>query len=320
MAEKIQVAIPATIQSKFNITLTENGFQALANRATNLVFNEDNLDEIKKYLADVRKLEIAIESTHKAGKEPSLIESRNWDLAKNTFLSQAAFVKVDVQVKYTVLCQEVARKQADQEQERQRVKNIKDGIEGNAVMFANKIANAVTAKELTSIESLINLEKTREGKYMEFLPDAATRFSQLNSILKEQKAKVAKLEELEAAAKAAQESGDDQALIDLAGKKEEIVQSIDESKILVQEKAVEQSMIDSIEVAQLVYPTVKAKRSTWKWEMKDVNLAQKKMPSFVKIVPNDEMIDSFLAAKKIEGIQGEEFTVAGVRFWLDKTY
>lgn len=322
MAEAKQtIVVPATIESKFNITLTENGFQKMADRASKLVFNEEpeNLEAIKNFLADVRKIEIAIEATHKKGKEPSLLEGKQWDLAKNTFLTTAANVKTSVQTRYTKLCQDVAQKQADQEKERLRVQAIKDGIEGNAVHYASKIAAANSTKELTAIESLINLEKTRKEKYGEYLQTAIDRYSQLNALLKEQKTKVAKLEQLQQQEKEALAAGDEQALIDLAGKKEEAEQAIDESKIMVQEKAAEQTIGSEIQVANVVYSAPRPKRSVWKWKVTDLKVTAKKMPSFVKMVPDEEAIDAYLAAKKAENIK-DDFDFAGIHFYLDKTY
>ena len=100
--------LPAVITGKFNIALTESKFQQLADKAASLVFNEDNLEEIKQFLADTRKVEKAIEETHKDGKAEALKIGRDWDTGKNTFLATVAAIKQRPQDEYTKICNDIA--------------------------------------------------------------------------------------------------------------------------------------------------------------------------------------------------------------------
>jgi len=171
--------LPAPIVGKFNLALTESKFQQLADEAATLIFNEDNLEKIKDFLDRTRKVEKAIEVTHKAGKEEALTIGRQWDAGKNAFLATVAGIKENPQAEYTRICQEVEKRRIAQQQEKARIESIKNGIESNAILFAKQIADCETSQQLTAIESKINLEKTRKEKYQEFLPEAATRFTAL---------------------------------------------------------------------------------------------------------------------------------------------
>lgn len=50
--------LPANITAKFNLALSS--FQKIQDKANELVFNEDNLDEIQDFLNNIRKVEKAV--------------------------------------------------------------------------------------------------------------------------------------------------------------------------------------------------------------------------------------------------------------------
>lgn len=318
-------AIPDTVQptikAKFNIALTENKFQAIADEAARLEITEDNIDDVKEFLARGRKVELAIEAAHKAGKEESLKIGRNWDLAKNSFLSQAAFILNPVREKFNSVCKAVHDRQVAQENEKKRVDDIKSGMENNLVEFSKRISECESTQALVEIERKINLEKTRKEKYQEFLPEFVEKLTSLNDILKTQKEALLKKEEAEKKELEARQSGDDAAAIAAMEEKELAQADVEQNRINVQEKAIEQASTSAnIPVTPTVFPAVKAKRTTWKWEVVDIKETSKKMPQWVKMETEDEKIDEFLKGKKAEGITGKEFTVAGIRFYEEKTF
>lgn len=316
---EIPSTLPANITGKFNIALTENKFQALADEASRLVYNEDNVALIKEFLDKGKKVIKAVEATHKDGKAEALQIGRNWDAAKNAFVSQVEAITELPSKKYDELCREIQRKAQEAENERTRIATIKSGIETNAVNFARMIADSTTTEQLTKIESTINLEKTRKEKYQEFLPDAVNRYNQLNAILKTQKDSVREIEKIEEEKKKAEKEGNDALLLELQQKQETAEQKVEETKIEVQETAIAQSMSAVVE-PEVIIPTVKARRSVWKWALIDIKETAKKMPSFVQMQTVDEKIDEYLKARKAEGISGEEFTFAGIKFYLEKTF
>lgn len=315
----IPSTLPANITGKFNIALTESKFQALADEAGKLVYNEDNVEAIKAFLDKTKKVVKAVEATHKDGKAEALQIGRNWDSAKNAFISQVDAITELPNKKYDELCRSIQKKAQEAEVERVRIVNIKNGIESNAVNFAKIIADATTTVRLLEIEKLINLEKGRKEKYQEFLPDAVTRFNELNAILKNQKEAVRLQEQLKQQEEDAKNNNDDAAVISIQEKLENITSKIEENKVEVQETAIAQTMNEVIE-PEILMPTVKARRSVWKYEVVDINETVKKMKDWTVIEPNTEKIEEYLKAKKAEGITGEEFTVAGIRFYLEKTF
>lgn len=313
--------VPAPIAGMFNIALTQSNFQALANEAQSLVYNEDNLPKIKDYLDRCRKVEKAITATHKTGKEKALEECRNWDKAKNTFLETVAGITEVPQKEYERMCADVENRRRQAEQEKQRVAQIKSGIESNAITFAKQIADCKTTDDLTRVERNINLEKTRKEKYQEFLPDLVTRLNELNGILANQKTTVKELEENERQQAIAKQQEDADKLLELQRQQEEKKSQMEDNRVLVQEAAINQSVnAPQTIVPEEVIPAVKARRSVWKWEVVNIKDTARKMPDWTTINIVDEKVDDYLKAKKAEGIEGEEFVTAGIRFWLDKTY
>lgn len=315
--------LPAVITGRFSIALTQTKFQELQNKADKLIFNEDNLGEIADFLKNTRAVKKAISETHKAGKEESLRISQDWDAAKRSFESMVTSIEEKPNKEYIRLCQEVEDRRLRQQLELDRVQNIKNGIESNVLKFATDIANCTTTEQLIRVERLINLEKSRTDKYQEFMENAITRFNELNKILTTQKVTVRELEENARKQEAAKKANDDEELLRLKAQQELKVAKIEEVKTTVQEAAINQSIQQSAALAteaQEVIPAVKVRRSTWEWEVKDLKELAKKMPEWAMITPVEQKINEYLKAKKTEGIDGEEFTFAGIRFFLKKTY
>ena len=315
--------VPAEITGKFNIAMTNGKFQQLADEGNKLEFTEENIPVIKDFLDRCRKVEKNIEETHKAGKAEALQIGRQWDSAKNTFMETVENIKLVPSKKYTELCQAIDERKRKQEQERQRIQNIKNGIESNAVMFAQKIANCDTTEALISVERIINLEKARKDKYQEFLEDAVTRFSELNSILAQQKEKVKALEEEREKELAALKAGDDAAVIEAKEKQEAIAEQIEENKVVVQETAINQATSAApVVIPEEVLPEVKARRTTWKFEVLNIKEVAKKAPDLVKMEINDEAVKGVLKTlKDTNQLAGKtEYVLNGIRFYEDKTF
>ena len=314
--------LPAVITGKFNLALTESNFQKLADKANKLVFNEDHLEEIKEFLESARKVERAIEATHKDGKAEALKIGRDWDTGKNTFMGTVAAIKEKAQTEYTKICQDVVRRQQEAKAEQDRIALIKQGIENNAVNFAKQIAACTTSESLTNVERLINLEKGRKEKYMEFIDQAVTRFTELNSILATQKVTIKELEENERQQAIAKQQQDDAKLLELQAENEKQQAKIEEAKVTVQETAINQSLNEDIPVANTVFPTVSAKRTTWKYEVVDQKEVMKKAPELVVFSIDEEKVKANLKLLKDSGqLTGKtELVINGVRYYEQKTF
>lgn len=315
--------LPAVISGKFNISLTQSNFQKLADKAATLIFNEDNLEEIKTFLAETRKVEKAIEETHKEGKAEALKIGRDWDAGKNTFLQMVADIKATAQTEYEKICTGIANRQRQQQLEKKRIYRVSADIESNAVMFAKQIADCTTLEELTGVERKINLEKTRKDKYDEFLPNAIMRFSELNTILASQKVIVKELEENALQqAKAIQEQNDAE-LLGLKEQQETQQARIEENKVVVQETAISQSLNQAAPVyATEVLPEVKARRTTWKYEVINEKEVIKKNPELIIFTLDVEKVKALLKTlKDTEQLDGKtEMIVNGIRFFEVKSF
>lgn len=315
-----ELELPAPIKGRFNIALTQSRFQQLADKAATLVYNEDHLEEIKKFLDDMRKVDKAIEETHKEGKADALKIGRDWDAGKNSFLLMTSAIKSKPQSEYERICRDIENRRRLAALEAQRVENIKAGIESSALKFSTDIAACTTSEQLSSVERLINLEKGRKEKYMEFADEAIERYNELNALLKTQKETVRVLEENARQQLLAIKEKNDARLLELHEQWEQAQNKVEEAKVTVQETAINQSMRERVPVATEIIPEVKARRTTWEWELKDIKETAKKMPDWVAMTTLDSKIDEYLKAKKAEGIAGEEFTVAGIRFFQKKTF
>ncbi len=315
--------LPAPIVGKFNLALTESKFQQLADEAATLVFNEDNIPKIKEFLDQTRKVEKSIEQTHKEGKQEALEIGRQWDSGKNTFLATVAVIKEKPQSEYTRLCQEVENRRIAQANEKLRIDNIKNGIDSNAILFAKQIADCNTSAQLTSIESKINLEKTRKEKYQEFLPDAVKRFTELNVALANQKKIVKELEDNARLQAIAEKEQDDAKLLLLKQQQEQQQAQIEENKITVQETAIDQSVNAApTQYVQEVLPTVSARRTVWKFEVINEKEVMKKAPELVVFSIDEEKVKQMLKTMKdTNQLEGKtEMVVNGIRFYEHKTF
>jgi hypothetical protein len=317
-----QLQVPAAIQGKFNIALTQSKFQQLATKADSLVYNEDNIQEIAEFLKNLREVKKAIEEVHKNGKAEALKIGRDWDAAKNSFTSQVASIEEKPQKEYSRICTEVEQRKQEAERERQRVLNIKQGIETNALRFSTDIAGCTTSESLAQIERLINLEKGRKEKYQEFLPDAVIRFSELNSLLATQKSEIKKLDEIKKQQEIAAKEKDEEKMMQLQQQKEASENRIEEAKIVVQETAVKQSLNSHVEYAEVVLPEVKARRTTWNFEMVNEKEVMKKAPELLVVSLNDNKVKVILKTlKDTNQLTGKtELILNGIRYYEQKTF
>lgn len=316
-----QQALPAKITGSFNIALTQSKFQQLADEERRLVYNEDNLETVAEFLKKLRAVKKAIDQTHKDGKEEALRISREWDLGKRIFYATVESIEEVPQKKYEEMCRSVQLKAQAAEQERQRVTSIKTGIEQNAINFARRIAECTTMSELTKIERFINLEKTRK-EYQEFLADAVVRYTELNSIVKTQKAIVKNLEELKAKEAEAALKQDDEAQMKLQEQIEAANAQVEENRTVVQETAINQSINGSSFTPVIPITTPKARRTTWKWEVVDQREVMKKTPELVVFSVDEEKVKEKMATLKQAGLFDgkQEYVLNGIRYYESKTF
>lgn len=317
-----QSLTPEILKSKFNLALTKanNGLQLLHDEEVSLVYNEDNLASIKSFLDKCRAAKKIVETEHQIVKRPALIITQMMDASKREMDLEIESVIKKANDKYVKMCKDIEDRKAKQAAEKARVDSIQKGIDNNMLSFAQKIADCQTLTQLTAVERAINLEKTYVHKYQEFLPVAVEKFNSLTEKITQQKTNIKAIEKAKADLNKALATGDDEKAISLQEKVEDVQNKIDETKVSVQEEAVNIVTESRVEIAEEIYPDVKARRSTWKFEIVDIKETVKKMPMWVNLELNETKVGEYLKAKKEEGLSTDEFTFAGIRFFKQKSY
>lgn len=310
------------VTAKMNLALTKAtiSIQEIQNIESNLVYNEDNLTAISDFIALCRKAEKIIDAEHKTIKEAALGECQIIDEGKRN-MKKLVSDPMDIAVKkYTAMCQEIENKKRFAEQERIRKENIQSGIDKNMMLFSSRIAECKTNDELLSIERLINLEKANKSKYQEFILVAVEKYNSLTELLKTQKESVKAYEKLEEARKKAESEKNDEALIKIQEKQIALEATIEEAKVTVQEKAIEQAVNTVIEATEIL-PEIKVKRTSWDWECINIKETAKKNPDWVQMNTIDSKIDDFLKASKQtwSDENKDEIFMNGIRFYVKKT-
>lgn len=308
------------------LTKQQLSVQKLQDEADNLEFTEENIPVISSFLAKLNSIDKVTEETHKEIKAPYLEAGRTCDSGKNSNLAITSGIRMPVHGKFTALCSDVDRKKREVAAEELRKSNIKQGIESNVIDFSSKIAGCTTNEELLSIERLINLEKSpqRQSKYGEFHAEAIAKYDTvLKPILKDQKEKIQKKEELDKQIKVAEEKNDVVTLDELQAKKESVEDEILQNAIKIQENAINNAAFDTtpVAVAEEVFADTKSRRS-YTIEISDEKEALKKAKELIDISINKDAANIVLKTLKDSGAFKDkaEIIVNGIKYSEIKNY
>jgi len=313
------VAIDVT-KAELQIALSKEGlqYQQLLQEGENLTFTKDGLVEQGASLKTLRTVQKKLGDIE----NPYTANWKAWNEAKKTLLDPVADVLKRKEAEYRKLALEIEADKKKAEQEKERVSGIKQAIDSFFIAQSQAIAGAKTLGELTAIEKIIGSHKANKARYAEFLPDLVGKAENLTPLIKQQKDNIRKLEAVKEAEAKATESGDDQAVLNAREAQESLQNKFDEVNIKAQEQAVGMATrVETVVVPEVVLPAApKPRRQVWTYESTDINETLKKMPNFVELSLNKEKVDEYLKAKKAEGIDGEEFTVFGIHFYLSKSF
>ncbi len=318
----------AKAEIKLSLTKAELNIQAALDKAGALVFNEDNLTEIKETITAIKAVQNKIDDAHVAGKAKHWAACTAWDAAKRDLMALLAPTLTTIEGKHTTLCQAVEKRKREDDKEKARKQGIEDLLSNTILGFSQEITLCKTSAELTSIQARINAEQGKKTAYQEYLPQLVERCGELNEPLRLQKEAIKKLEGLETAKELAIATGDDETLLKIEEEKEEIDGKIQENKVKVEEKAINSSIrtYGGGGGYSQTFPTIKAKRTTWKTALYDVKAAVKNDLSLLKVELNPEFVKVKLKTLQEtgvlkEGVEGkEDITIGGIRYYLDKTY
>lgn len=316
----------ARAEIALRLTQEELAIQAIQDRADSLVYNEDeeSLKEIQGVLTALKKVGKTIDDTHEVGKKPYLEGGRKWDEAKRHYSDLVREIETHVRNKYTILCNGMERKKREKAQKEANEKAIRQGVESNILTFASRIADAKTFKELTAIESAINLQKSpsMKAKYGDLHEEAIALYDEkLLPLLKQQKDAVKLLEKTQAELINAERYGDGGAINELQDRAAVIADNMQETKVRVQETALNVNFA-AAQVVEPIVPTVKAKRTTIKFKLVDVEAALKRSRNLLTIELNSEACKeaakNFVEAKIFDKQDSVELN--GIVFYVEKTY
>jgi len=313
------VAIDVT-KAELQIALSKEGlqYQQLLQEGENLKFTKDNLVEERDSLKPLRNVKKKLEDK----KNPYWEKYKAWNDAKSSLITPVEELLKRKESEISKLALEIEADKKKAEQEKERVSGIKQAIDSFFIAQSQAIAGAKTLGELTAIEKIIGSHKANKARYAEFLPDLVGKAENLTPLIKQQKDNIRKLEAVKEAEAKATESGDDQAVLNAREAQESLQNKFDEVNIKAQEQAVGMATrVETVVVPEVVLPAApKPRRQVWTYESTDINETLKKMPNFVDLTLNKEKVDEYLKAKKAEGIEGEEFTVFGIRFFIQKSF
>lgn len=313
------VAIDVT-KAELQIALSKEGlqYQQLLQEGENLTFTKDGLVEQGASLKTLRVVQTKLDKMV----NPYWKQYKAWNDAKASLINPVADVLKRKESEYRKLALEIEADKKKAEQEKERVSGIKQAIDSFFIAQSQAIAGAKTLGELTAIEKIIGSHKANKARYAEFLPDLVGKAENLTPLIKQQKDNIRKLEAVKEAEIEAAKLGDDQAFLDAMREKESLQNKFDEVNIKAQEQAVGMATrVETVVVPEVVLPAApRPRRSVWVFESVDINETLKKMPNFVELSLNKEKVDEYLKAKKAEGIEGDEFTVFGIHFFIQKSF
>lgn len=283
----IAAITPAQAKTKLSIALTNAEFilAAMQKQASEIIVNEDHLEVAKSLLDKFVKARSTVEAAHKKEKEPYLQGGKAIDAAKNETLAQIAAIEDPLRVKYNKVCSDVVQRQREQQEEMNREKAILDGIETNVMEFSQRIAQCTTNDELLAVERIINRQKGKDmvSKYGKFHDLAIERFDTvLLPVLRDQKEKIRKLNELSSKLNIAAEEGDIDKLEELTVAKENVEQEIQHNQAKVQDNAIMSGgLAPTHEVIHTTIP--KGGRTEYEIEIADIDVALKKSRNLLSI-------------------------------------
>lgn len=307
---------PEVLKQELTLSLSKEGlaYQQLLQDAENVAFTKDNLNDERTALTSLRKVQKSLKDME----NPFTARWKQWNEARKSLLDpvEETLNKKVNEFKKLAIEVENDKKKADAEAE--RVKGIKDSIDNFFVEQSNAIAAAKDPQELVRIEKLIGSHR-RAARYEGFYDEMDAKAANLTDLIKSQKESLKQLQALKSAENAANEAGDDQAVLDAREAQEQISTKIEETRINVVEKSVGMAQSSGGGYTPTFSPAApKARRSSWKWEMVDEKAATRN--GYTKVVPDEAKIDEYFKSVDKKGISEDGFTQFGIKIYLEKSY
>jgi len=306
--EKAPAPTQEIVKANIQLELTKSGliYQSVLQGLENIKFTRDNIDEMRLKLAPGEKLVKQLNDRINPHKEAW----QNDNAAKKSLLDPVQDVLTRKKNELAKIAKEIADENARIEAEKQKAAAEELAANNFFIQISQQVAAAVTDDEIVVIEKTIGAH-SKKPLYKE-------KAEALKPIISKQKEHIRHLEAIKEQEKKAEQSGDDEKIMQLREKQEEITAKISEGNEAVQFTAIKGAE-SNVVVPEVVAPqTVKPKRQIWTWELVDIEQAKKKA-DWTKTVTNDAVIDEHLKSIK-DSAESEDFVVSGIRFFVKKSY
>lgn len=304
-------------KGKFLVVLSKIGvnIQKMHDAESQLVYNKDGLEGISKFVEEGKKALAALEEDRKIKKAPILLEGKNIDSGAKLLSDDLQMLVDKADRKKQQISAEIAAEALLLQQAADKKEATLKAIDNFIMNKSTEISGADTILKLLEIERLINLE-SGSAKYGEHLPLLKSRIEAIRPLIATQKLAVRDLSKIDSEASQAAENGNDERVLELLDKKDEVKANIEQNRTNIVEAAVGQSS-NSGYAEQMI--TAAPKRKTYTdWEVRDIKKLLKSNPELVIVSPNVVEIDKIVKELRTSGRwpKGQaEYISNGIRFF-----
>lgn len=293
----------------------------LETRALQIVKNEDNLKIMDALLKDIDDMEDIASETCKTFIKPHEDAVKNGREGKKLVSEQLDRIRGMIEPDYDRLLEGVADKERNAAIKAAQDKAIKKGIEDTAGAFVKRIVSAETREELSSVQRLINLEKSpsRAKKYGDLQPQAVNQYDEiLMPIIHSQKVKLGKLEMLHGELEEAQSDGEEDDVVKLKETIGEVSAEILQNQAAAGD-ILSQEFFPVVE-AEEVLPEFRTKRTDISYELADAAVALKKVPQLLTITLDKKEVKKVgKKLKELGAFDGKkELIVDGIKYIITR--
>jgi hypothetical protein len=278
-AGAVQLRMTAEV-AKSQLTLPE-----LEKRALAIVRNRDSLKIAADLLKDIETGEELAEGAFKEVKQPFWDAGKACDAGKKLVFGEFDRIKGMVLGWYSKELATLAEEKRQADVKAAQKKAILKDIQDKMFNFSNLIIAAVTKKQLTDVESRINLERSasRAKKYGDYHALAVERFDSLLPIIRNLKVTVEALEKLKVERLETMATDQIQKVDELNVRIVEKSTEILRNHGLVQASTLRQDNLPVLE-AEEIFPDFKTNRTNYSYEIANVDLALKRSRDLLEIV------------------------------------
>jgi hypothetical protein len=307
----------STEKNSISIELIKAGYNysELLQQAENIVFDRNNLEKDYSSLKKLREIKAKIEET----KNPHYAAYKAFNDAKKSLVEPLEKCLEKKTKEFSDIAAQIKMENEQIAKENQRKSDIKTKIDTAILDYSNAIAACNSEQQLLDVERKLNLDLTRRNVYFEFLEDFKSRSESIRGLITAQKKIVKSLEGLKNETVKAIAIGADEKLLEIEEKKEDLEAQIEQNRINVMETAAGQTKSFS-PIEQLVAVSLKARRTSWDYEVNDEATAYRWGMLRTEIDP--KKAKEILANLKSNGTLADkkEFIYNGIRFFLKELF